>query len=513
VNVSLFAHLLGLLTALGFPPFGIWPLAWIAGAGIVWVFLSHSERSQRKTLAWAFGHFSLALNLYGFYWVAYTLREFGALSWVAAILIYLLMIVALASVAFVFGWVWWRVLSWTHRGPLERVPRVVFLALWLALWNLVDLRAFPWTFAQSVGSDTLLLATVSVLDTWGWSLIFIVFVSVLGHWAWRSESLTRNFMIKIAALFVGVFAPLYALGFWRLNTFHEDFSARQPVVLLQGNVGNYQKRLTKLKVEPTVRNVMAIHRDLVEEAAIRFSEALDDNGEGPEPWVLWPETSFPGTPLHDVQAAEALKNLVGLSRGLHIVGAYEDGTIELAGKSKQVDFNIAALFHNKEGFVARYRKRIRVPFGEFIPGDQYFPQAYSWLPGVNHFGAGESFEALPHPDPQGPVFVPLICYEILFEGFVDDFVAEVRQRFPNREIVFVNLTNDSWYGPTSEPFQHSLLARWAAARKGLPMLRPTNTGLSQVVAPWGEVLATGPRDETWAIFGELPMRRTQPIRF
>lgn len=510
MNLILFAHFLGLLTALGFPPFGIWPLTWISGAGVVWLFLSLDRREDARTLGRAFASYSFSVNLYGFYWIAYTLREFGGLPWIVAGLTVVVLFAVIALVAYAFGWVWPRLLPLLTQGKIgRRIPAVAWLALWLAFWNLCDLRIFPWSHAQSVGSDTYLLATVGVLDTWGWGLLFLLFVSLVGHWARSSETLSGKFVAKCAALFVLIFAPAYALGFWRLSILEKTYSARQPVALLQGNVGNYQKKLTKLKVEPTVRVVMAIHRDLVEEAAVRFADKIDANGAGPEPWIFWPETSFPGMPLQEVSAAEALKNLVSLSRGLHIVGAYEEGEIQLAGQPKKVDFNIAALFHEKEGFVARYRKRIRVPFGEYIPGDEHWPQAYQWLPGVNHFGRGEAFEALAHPDPKGPVFIPLICYEILFENFVDSFVREVSAKYPGRPIILVNPTNDSWYGPTSEPFQHSLLARWAAARQGLALLRPTNTGLSQVVAPWGAELATGPRDESWVVFGELPVTRVQ----
>lgn len=509
MNLFLFAHLLGLLTALGFPPFDIWPLTWIAGAGVVWLFLSHSQISDRKRLAWIFANYSFAVNFYGFYWIAYTLQEFGGLPWVVAVIVTLLLFAALASVAGFFGWIWPWLAAKTSRGPFSKIPRSFFLALLFVLWNACDLRAFPWVHAQSVGSDRFLLATVSVLDTWGWSLIYLLFVMLLGTWAHQATTLSRTLVLKGLSLFVAIFAPLYALGSWKLGRFAREFPARQPVALLQGNVGNYQKKLTKLKVEPTVRVVMGIHRDLVEEASIRFSQNSAPGAANAEPWIFWPETSFPGMPLQDIASAEALKNFVGLSRGLHVVGAYEEGEIMLAGASKRVDFNIAALFHEKQGFVARYRKRIRVPFGEFIPGDEFFPQAYQWLPGVNHFGRGEAFEALPHPDPSGPVFIPLICYEILFESFVDAFVEEVSLKYPGREIVLVNPTNDSWYGPTSEPFQHSLLARWAAARKSFSLLRPTNTGFSQVVAPWGEALATGPRDESWVIFGDLPVRKIQ----
>lgn len=477
---------------------------------MVWLFLQHPSKADRKALAWTFAHFSFSTALYGFYWLVYTLHEFGGLPWVVAGLLFLLVTALLSLVAFFMGFYWNLFLS---KKP-KIVPEIVWLGLWLVLFEMLDVRIFPWTYAQSVGSDTLLLASAHLLDTWGWSLIFLCFVLILGSWFHKaSQSETAgpswNLGFRMISLYVAFFVPLYGVGYWQKSQLEKEFPERQPVALLQGNVGNYEKKLSKLKVEPTVRNVLSIHRDLVEEAAISFSQKLDKKGEGPEPWVIWPETSFPGFPMQVVEAAEALKSFVLLTRGLHIVGAYEEGEIQLGGETKKVDFNVAALFHEHEGFVSRYRKRIRVPFGEYIPLDEFFPKAYQYLPNVNHFGKGEEWTALAHPDPKGPVFVPVICYEILFRDFVDEFVAFVKKEFPGRELILVNPTNDSWYGPTSEPFQHSLLSRWSAVRKGLPLLRPTNTGLSQVVAPWGEVLATGPRDDMWVIKGELPVKKLQ----
>lgn len=476
---------------------------------MVWLFLEHGARSERRKLAWIFANFSFSTVLYGFYWVTYTLHEFGGLPWVFAALLFLVIVACLSVTSWLIGFLWSTFLS---KKP-KALPTLLWLALWFVLYELIDVRMFPWVHAQSVGSDPYLLASVRVLDTWMWSLLFLGFVLILGnlfHQATqRSEGPLLKLGLKIVLLYVVFFVPLYGVGYWQKTSLEKEFSGRQPVALLQGNVGNYEKKLTKLKVEPTIRNVLAIHRDLVEEAAIVFSQKIDKDGVGPEPWVIWPETSFPGFPMQVVSAAEALKSFVLLTRGLHIVGAYEEGNIELGGKKKKVDFNVAALFHEKAGFVASYKKRIRVPFGEYIPFDEYFPQSYEWLPSVNHFGKGEAWDALPHPDPEGPVFIPVICYEILFRDFVDEFIESVRKQYPNRELILVNLTNDSWYGPTSEPFHHSLLSRWSAVRKGLPLLRPTNTGLSQVVAPWGEVMATGPRDDMWVIQGELPVRKVQ----
>lgn len=509
VNLYIFCHLLGLMTALGFPPYGVWPLTWLAGGAMVWIFLEHSELSQRKTMAWAFANFMFSTTLYGFYWVSYTLHEFGALPWVVAGLLLLLVLLILASISGFMGYMWAFFLS---KKP-KFIPVLFWLGLWLVVYEVIDVRLFPWVHAQSVGSDPYLLASVRVLDTWMWSLIFLVFVLLLGRILHRSsqsaEVLSWKLLGKVAGLFVVFFVPLYGIGYWQKTTLEKEYAARQPVALLQGNVGNYQKKLTKLKVEPTLRVVMSIHRDLVEEAAIVFNQKLNSDGTGAEPWVFWPETSFPGFPMQSIPDAEALKSFVLMTRGLHVVGAYEEGTIDFAGSPKEVDFNVAALFHEKAGFVSSYKKHIRVPFGEYIPFDEYLPKAYEWIPTVNHFGRGDTFLPLVHPDSEGPVFIPLICYEILFKSFVDRFVKEVKAKYPNRDIILVNPTNDSWYGPTSEPFQHSLLARWSAVRHGLPLLRPTNTGLSQVVAPWGEVMASGPRDDAWVIQGELPVRKVQ----
>lgn len=510
-----FAHLLGLLVAMGFPPFGIWPLTWFACAAMAWVFLKSRDLKEAKRLAWSFFHFYFAVTLYGFYWVVYTLHEFGGMPWIVAGIAFLIGAALLSFVPFLIGYFWPRFyrLVASRLFPQGRGDSLVLsafaLAIWLAFFEWVDIRPFPWTWAQSVGSDTYLLASVGVLDTWGWSLLFLVFVVGMGLWAFNQKRFSSKFALLALGVFVLFFAPLYGVGAWKKSQLEAQYSERQPVALLQGNVGNYQKKLSKLQIAPTVRNVLAIHRDLIEEVAIYFQQSKEQGAEyaQKEPWIIWPETSFPGFPMQKVSAAEALGSFVELTGGLHIVGAYEDGMIDFHGRQKQVDYNVAALFHAREGYVQHYRKRIRVPFGEYVPLDNYFSKAYDWFPAVNHFGVGEDFTSLAHPDKAGPVFVPVICYEILFSSFVDQFLAQAEADYPGRPKIIVNLTNDSWYGPTSEPWLHSLLSRWAASRVSKPLLRPTNTGLSQIVAPWGEVLFTGPRDEGWVVMGELPVEQ------
>jgi apolipoprotein N-acyltransferase len=403
----------------------------------------------------------------------------------------------LSCLAGLFGWLWGK-----YRARIPRAWQPLALAGWLILWELVDVRIFPWTFVQGTGSDPILLSATYYLDTWGWSLLLLAF-SILG--VKILDLGLKKRVVGFSVLVIFTFAPLYLLGRKAQSVLKAEYHDRQPVALLQGNVGNYEKKLSKSGDYPTIENVLAIHRNLVETAAIFFHSEYDLKGR--EPWIVWPETSFPGSPLTNERHQEIMKNFVLLTGGLHVVGTYEHGVVQVGGENQEVDFNIAALFHEKTGLVARYRKRVRVPFGEYVPGDEYYPGVYRAIPSLVHFGAGAEWDLLAHADPNGPVFIPLVCYEVLFPKLVDSFYREARKKYPGRDLVMVNPTNDSWYGSTSEVFTHSLLARWSAVRHGLPLLRATNTGLSQIIAPWGEVLATGPRNAEWVVIGEVPVKK------
>jgi apolipoprotein N-acyltransferase len=493
--------LVGAFVALAFPPFGLWPLAFVAFV-LFSLPLLKPEIPNARSSGWYFASYTFFINIFGFYWLAYTLAEFGDMPWIASIPLTVVIFVFFSLFSWIVGWAWSHVAS---RVPF--VARALLLFAWLVTWDAIDLRLFPWTPAMAVGSDPLLLASVNVFQTWGWRVIFFAF-AVFSAWSWnRFASRPRFRWLPIGAASLLILITSYAVGFHARARLKAEYPDRQPVALIQGNVGNYEKKLVKLNVEPTVRNVIEIHRKLIRQAAERFQDIQPGQ---PEPWIFWPETAYPGTPLQDARFDDLLRVWTREAKGLQVVGTYESAMTKFGDGEQVLDFNIVALYHEKTGYVAHYRKMIRIPFGEYIPGDQWFPHVYQLLPAVNHFGKGEHFTGLPHPDPNGPVFMPLVCYEILSNSFRRNFEAELKARYPGRPIVVVNPSNDSWYGSTSEPYQNSLLARWAIASLGLPGLRPTNTGFSQVIAPWGEVMAQDGRDEMKVIFGELPVRKVTP---
>jgi apolipoprotein N-acyltransferase len=63
----------------------------------------------------------------------------------------------------------------------------------------------------------------------------------------------------------------------------------------------------------------------------------------------------------------------------------------------------------------------------------------------------------------------------------------MRKVAANKVQAFVNLTNDSWFGPTSEPYLHGALSVFRTIEHRVPLARVTNTGASFVIDHLGRM--------------------------
>ena len=51
------------------------------------------------------------------------------------------------------------------------------------------------------------------------------------------------------------------------------------------------------------------------------------------------------------------------------------------------------------------------------------------------------------------------------------------------------ITNDSWFGDTGAPWQHAQMAAFRAVETRRWLVRAANTGVSEIIAPTGQVVA------------------------
>lgn len=70
--------------------------------------------------------------------------------------------------------------------------------------------------------------------------------------------------------------------------------------------------------------------------------------------------------------------------------------------------------------------------------------------------------------------------------------------------IFVNVTNDSWFGHTFEPYQHLYMTLARAIEFRCPIVRSTNTGISAVVTSKGEMILQSPQEVEWFASIDVP---------
>jgi apolipoprotein N-acyltransferase len=263
---------------------------------------------------------------------------------------------------------------------------------------------------------------------------------------------------------------------------------------VQGNFPLDYRNMAILGSAKRQVEIMRVHRALSREAL----KARPD-------LVVWSETTYPiPIPEHFdgvKHPEEPLLSLTDVLAGLrvpHLVGADEIRR-ERRPRARPRLYNSALLFDRRGRITGRYRKQHLVPFGEKTPLEEVLPFMDSVVAraGGGGFVAGEGpgVVRLRAGARELPIGV-LICYEAAFP-------ALARRRVADGARVLVNLTNDAWFGGTSNPYQHAAMAAFRAVENRTPLLRCANTGITFAVRETGRVEnpVRGPRGERMDIRG------------
>ena len=92
-------------------------------------------------------------------------------------------------------------------------------------------------------------------------------------------------------------------------------------------------------------------------------------------------------------------------------------------------------------------------------------------------------------------FAPAICYEIAYPMFV--------QNTSKNADFILTVSNDTWFGRSIGPLQHLEIARMRALETGKYVVRATNTGLTTIIGPQGDIQAIGPQFTPTVLIGTI----------
>lgn len=207
--------------------------------------------------------------------------------------------------------------------------------------------------------------------------------------------------------------------------------------------------------------------------------------------VVWPETAVP-TYYQEVKDSflkklkeEAQQQQTDLLLGIPMKG----------GARQEKRYNALISLGASEGI---YQKRHLVPFGEFLPLQPVSGMIADFLGiSVPNIASGEANQALLYA--AGYPLMASICYEGVFG-------EDMRAGLPQATYL-VNVTNDAWFADSIAPHQHLQMTRMRALESGRYLLRATNTGVSAIIAPDGQIVNTAPQFEQAAVSAQItPMK-------
>jgi len=440
----------GVLAFLGYAGFDQFYLEWICLVPILWA-ISGQTPGRAFFIGWVAG---IVGHGGGFYWIVTMLQLFADLAWPLAALVLLLLAAANGMIFAVWAWAT-RLVCRNTGWSVAWVSPVIWAAsekFWPQLFpNYLGASQYKLTLVTQIADLTGILGVTFLL----------VYTNSTIHTVIERIRSRHEHPWRPAMAFAAVAAAVLAYGAVRISMVDRTASTAESmeVGVVQTNRGAGDKHVDQGLF---LREHQEMSRELVK------SHPLDI--------IVWPESVL-GVVLPSREGVVP-SGLLGDLRTHLLFGAI----LQTVERGEQRMYNSAVLVDGTGRILGTYDKMVLVPFGEYIPFGDTFPQFYSWSPYTGRFWSGENREPLML---NGHALSVNICYEDIFPGHVRMLMAGGQHgRIPE---AMLNLTNDSWYGDSVEPTEHLVLASFRSIEHRRALVRSTNTGISAIVDPVGRI--------------------------
>jgi len=460
------AALTGLLFYISFPGVDVWPVAFV-----VWIpwMLALKGASPRRAAVQGLTA-GIVMGVLGFYWLLNMLQTFsGFPAWLCGVFTFILCAYQAGRYA-LMGWLYARAAA---RGwPAGLVFTVTFAA-----GETIYPLLFPFTFGATM-HDVYPIVQVAELG----GPILVSLVTIAPSWA-IANAIALKIERKRAGEKLGLFAALEELG-WK----HWVPLFCVPIVatlyglvrIAQVDEAVHQAKKSRIGIVQANMSLEGKRKDrnegLRRHTKLTKKLVKKDNID----LVVWPETSVAGV-VHEDRAAEHYKRTVTRKLGVSsIVGAVLARKVDDA--RGHALFNSALASDHKGNITGRYDKHFLLAFGEYLPLGEQFPKLYEISTQSGRFSPGKELEPLYFDEHPIAVF---ICYEDIVPSFINKLM-----KGGEKEVVpelLVNMTNDAWFGDSSEPWEHMALAKLRAVEHRRYMVRSTNSGISGFIDPVGRL--------------------------
>jgi apolipoprotein N-acyltransferase len=484
----------GIILGISFPPIPF-PFTLLIFVGLVPYFIVIRKRTTLSSISSATFLFSFFFSITTIYWVG---------SWSSEADPYLM----LAGVALLLAYPTVMLIPSTLFYLARKVfPK--FDALWLFplfwvtleyLLTLTDLR-FPWLLlGHGLAKFNWFIQGADIIGTNGLSLV-VAYINVLIYKSFFEKNSEEKITWKPALVAIAIFLCLLIYGILKVSSF-EVSKTTIKVGIVQPDLNPWDKWSTGNLSQLTNQYLELSQKCVYEGAEV----------------ILWPETAIPvyafgGTfavlensifNFLDTNNVSLLTGMPDIIYDFDQNNIPEDAKFSEQGNYYYRTYNAVIGLNPGTREIQRYGKMKLVPLGEKVPfADQFafLGDIFKWGVGITGWNIGKDTTVFKiyNNDLDTVKVGGLVCYESVDPVFVTAFVQK------GAELITV-VTNDSWYGKSSGPYQHKDFAMLRAVENRRSIVRCANGGVSCIINARGEILAETELYTKTYLVGDVPLQ-------
>lgn len=465
----------GVLLGLSYPPI---PLPFLSFFAFIPFFFVMEKRETLASLN-RFTYFALFFfNLITLYWVGSWTKEADTFLMISG-----------AALLFFNPFFYLIIPTLYHFSKKifgKKIALFLFPFYWVTfeyLYSLTDAR-FPWlTLGNCLPYFNTFIQIADIIGVYGLSIV-IFFINIFLYLSLKEVRTEKKINNSYAIPAITIFFLVLIYGTVKLSSFTMSEN-KVKVGLIQPDLNPWDKWKAG-----NLNNQLDQYLSLSEKAV----------NEGAK-LIVWPESALPVYLLsgnYDFEVSRIHQfvdfNKINLLTGMPDLNFYFNrkespkDAKETKNGTLYTSYNSILLFKPNSMDVKKYGKIKLVPFGEHVPFVEQLPflgEFIKWEVGISSWNVGRDQTVF---DLTRTGSVPLkiggvICIESIYPDFVADFV----QRGANLIVV---VTNDSWYGNSSGPYQHKEISVLRAVENRKSVIRTANGGISCIIDPLGRTISS-----------------------
>jgi len=449
IFIYIIPFILGLVTSFSLPPYSLVFINFITFPLLLIYLITNYKKGKWISfkIGWIFGFGYFISNLY---WVtnALTFEEnFKPLIPIALIIIPLFLgvfygITTLACSFFALN---------------KKFSSILIFSIFFSLIEFVRgfiLGGFPWNLAAFAWTDYIyFLQILPFIGTYSFNLLSITFFLI-------PTIILFNYKKIIKLSFLGFASTILIINF-----FYGSLIIKNNEKIDKTNL-NF---LIKI-ISPNIDVARYFENESLEKIILELVNISNPN-DLEKTIFIFPEGALPNLYLKDLKNYSYIFEDNFSKQHKIIMGINST-------KEKKI-FNSMVVLDNNLNILSKYNKNKLVPFGEFLPFENFFNK-FGLKKITQGYGSFSKDNERKIINLNNINFVPLICYEIIYSG-------KINKNSNNFDLI-LNISEDGWFGDSIGPYQHFSHSIFRSIEEGKSLIRSANNGISAFINSKGQII-------------------------